>query len=341
MLRALKPVFRHERMIQLIGFRRRRAAPALAADIATLLTINDFIEKDAHDVEPAVARRQTAASARLSDIAPSIPVETRDLDLESRRGPVSVRLYSPAGVAMGSPGIAYLHGGGWVVCSVSTHDIFCRRLAVETGCRIASIRYRLAPEAPFPAAVDDSVEGFRAVKQHAATLGIDPSRLAVGGDSAGGNLSAVVAQRLAGTDEAPALQLLIYPAVDATLSFPSIDRFADGFFLTKSKMLWYRDHYAQGADLRDPDLSPYYREDVRGVAPALVYTAGFDPLRDEGMAYAEKLRAAGVPTVLRNFDDQVHAFINMAGLVPSAARAVSQIADDARRALHAPRAFWG
>lgn len=229
------------------------------------------------------------------------------------------RLYLPPRPARASKGstqpmaaVVYLHGGGWVLGDVETHDVVCRRICVGAEVAVLNVDYRLAPEHPFPAAVEDSVEAFRWLREHAGEHGIDPDRIAVAGDSAGGNLSAVVCQvtRDEGTPM-PAFQALVVPATDFSTDYPSATTFAEGYFLTQANMDWYEQHYLGNHDRTDPRASPLLANDLSGLPPAYVAVAGWDPLRDEGVAYAEALRAAGVPVTLRVHEDAVHPFINI------------------------------
>ena len=212
-------------------------------------------------------------------------------------GEIPVRVYTPFGAAP-HPGVVYFHGGGWVIGSIRSHDAICRRLADAAGVTVISVEYRLAPEHRFPAAADDCFAATRWVHDHAAELGVDPARLAVAGDSAGGNLVAVTAIEARERGGPPlAFQLLIYPVTDATFSFPSMRENADGYLLRAADMVWFRDHYApDGTDFKDPRLSPLWADDVSGLPPALVITAEYDPLRDEGEAYGHRLQEAGVQT---------------------------------------------
>jgi len=251
-------------------------------------------------------------------------------------GDVPVRVYVPAGPDRGGrPGLVFLHGGGWVIGSLDTHDHTCRSLANGTGATVVSVDYRLAPEHRHPAAVDDALAALHWVAANADELGIDPDRLAIAGDSAGGNLAAVAAQRA--RDGGPALrfQLLIYPAVDMAMSHPSIEENAEGYFLTKASMLWFRGHYVGNdpASWDDPAVSPLNApaEALAGLPPALVITAEFDPLRDEGEAYAAALRAAGVDATATRYDGVIHGFFSMPDLLPEGKAAI----DEACQALRA------
>jgi len=235
------------------------------------------------------------------------------------------------------PVLVYFHGGGWVIGDLETHDATVRALAAASGVTIVSVDYRLAPEHPFPAAIDDCMVAVRWVAEPstAAELAIDPSRMAVGGDSAGGNLAAVVAQQLRDTGPPLRFQLLVYPATDMHFSHSSIDENADGYFLTKADMAWFRGHYCCDEDWSDPRISPLLATDeaVRGVAPALVITAEYDPLRDEGEAYVAKLQAAGVDAKASRYDAVIHGFFSMSDLVPEGKAAIDEAAEALRAAL--------
>lgn len=229
---------------------------------------------------------------------------------------VRARLHLPPVPARGGdgplPALVYLHGGGWTLGSSETHEVLARRLCAGADVAVLNVDYRLAPEHPFPAAVEDSLAAFRWLHEHAADLGIDPGRIAVGGDSAGGNLAAVVCQLTRDEGGAmPAFQMLLVPATDFSRSYPSAETFARGFFLTAATMEWYEQHYLGDADRSDPRASPLLAESLEGLPPAYVAVAGWDPLRDEGIAHAEALRRAGVPVTLRVHEDAVHPFINI------------------------------
>ena len=234
------------------------------------------------------------------------------------------------------PLLVFFHGGGFVIGDLDTHDEPCRMLCRHAGVQVLSVDYRLAPEHPFPSAVRDALAAFRWAVAHASELGADAERVAVGGDSAGGNLSAVTAQ-LASRDggPAPALQLLIYPDVDLTEARATSGRlFAEGFYLTENDRRWCTRHYFAGTerDASDPLASPALAQDLSGLAQAIVITAGFDPLRDEGEAYAEALRKAGTRVVLDRAPDLIHGFINMT-TVPAARDAALRLAGMVRAGL--------
>jgi acetyl esterase len=212
----------------------------------------------------------------------------------------------------------FFHGGGWVVGDLDTHDQLARLLCRWSGTHVLAVDYRLAPEHPYPAAVDDAVAAYSWATQHARECGADPERLAVAGDSAGGNLAAVVAQAARdGGLTRPLAQLLIYPGADASRRYASKDLFSEGYFLTKRQMDWYWDTYSAGAARTDPRLSPLTAPDLSGLAPAVVATAAFDPLRDEGEAYADALRAAGTTVVHRRAAGLVHGYMSMVVHRPS------------------------
>ncbi len=263
---------------------------------------------------------------------PVLHADTPELaraNLAARRGPTTVEVHEVRDLDADADGIAarlyrpndrndlgllvFFHGGGWVIGGLDSHDGMCRRLAVASGHAVLSIEYRLAPEHPFPAPLEDAIAAVRWAHEHAADLGCRADRLAVGGDSAGGNLAAVVAQ----LGPAPLVhQLLLYPATDLSMSFPSIDENADGYFLTKEGMAFFVGHYLSGdaGSPDDPRVSPLRAAEhaLAGTPPALVITAEYDPLRDEGEAYATRLAEAGVPTSHVRFSGQIHAFASMA-----------------------------
>ncbi|GAA0239302.1 alpha/beta hydrolase [Saccharothrix mutabilis subsp. mutabilis] len=236
-------------------------------------------------------------------------VTVRAVDMDGVPG----RFYTPHGLAEGSPLLVFYHGGGWVSGDLDSHDNLCRFLAVAAGVRVLSADYRLAPEHPFPAAADDAQAAFEWAVANASGLKVDPARIALGGDSAGGNLAAVTA--LHARVAKPVFLLLFYPAVDATVRRRSRELFGRGFFLTDEKMDWFLDHYAPSRESHaDPRLSVLLAEDLSGLPPTYLATAGFDPLRDEGEAFAEKLAAQGVPVVLRRHEGLFHGYANILGV---------------------------
>jgi len=238
-------------------------------------------------------------------------------------GEIPVRLYRSRSSGT-LPLLVFLHGGGFVVCDLDTHDPLCRLLANAADCAVLSVDYRLAPEDKFPAAPEDCYAATCWAAENARALGVDPSRIAVGGDSAGGNLAAVVAQQ-ARDRSGPSLahQLLIYPVTHHAFDTPSYHENAEGYFLTRGMMQWFWNHYLEKPEQgRDPLASPLVAKDVSDLAPATVITAEFDPLRDEGEAYAERLRAAGVPVALQRYDGMFHGFFAMTEILDTARDAV-------------------
>ncbi|MHA7665704.1 alpha/beta hydrolase [Mycolicibacterium sp. HS_4_1] len=229
----------------------------------------------------------------------------------------ATRYRAEAGMANGL--IVYFHGGGWVLGDRASTESVARFLAVHTGADVLSVDYRLAPEHPYPAAIDDGFAAWDYAVQHAPVWGIEPDRLVVAGDSAGANISAVLAQRLRDTGHPPRLQVLFCPVTDLSTEHPSYAEFADGFFLTRKQMRWFKNHYLADPDhAHHPGASPLLAADVDGVAPAYIGVAGFDPLRDEGIAYAERLLAAGVPTTLHRASSMIHAYVNITRVSPTA-----------------------
>jgi acetyl esterase len=288
-----------------------------------------------HTLSPAVARRFYLE--RRDFTQPDAPDVLRVQALQA--GAVPLRLLRPAGSAAETvlPVLVYFHGGGWTIGDIDSHDVLCRQLCNASGCAVVSVDYRLGPEHRFPAAVDDCVAATRWVRSHATELQLDPARLAVGGDSAGGNLAAVVCLVLRDAGEAlPAFQLLVYPATDMRAVAPSHTTNGQGYMLTRDSIAYYRGHYiadvAQWADWR---ASPLLAPDLAGLPPALVLTAGFDPLRDEGRQYADALSAAGTPTQYVCFERQIHGFITMGRLIDEANTAVALCAAVLRQHLAA------
>ncbi len=295
-------------------------------------------------LSPAQAREQVRRQALAAEGPTPEVGARRDLQVDGAEGLLAARLYSP-GTADGPDAdapralLVFFHGGGFVVGDLETHDEVCRLLCRHAGLHVLSVDYRLAPECPFPAAPLDGLAAFAWAVAHADELGADPERIGVGGDSAGGSIAAVVAQEtLRRGIAAPAFQLLLYPATDASTEWPSVDRFADGFFLTRAQMTWFREQYIRDADVHDPLLSPLLTSIDPALAPALIVTAGFDPLRDEGEAYATALDAAGVPVVLRRFPGLIHGFANMTGVSRVSRDAFLEVCGMVRALLRTTRA---
>jgi acetyl esterase len=286
-----------------------------------------------HTVAPAEARRLYLERRFFTQ--PEAPEVAQVQSLHA--GAVPLRLVRPAGSTRDAvlPVLVYFHGGGWVIGDLDTHDVLCRQLSNASGCAVVSVDYRLGPEQRFPAAVDDCINAVRWVCTNAAELKLDATRLAVGGDSAGGNLAAVVciALRDAG-DVLPAFQLLIYPATDMRAVAPSHTSNGDGYLLTKDSIAYYRGQYiADPAQWSDWRASPLLAASLTGLPPALVLTAGYDPLRDEGRQYADALSAAGTPAHYVCFERQIHGFILMGRVIDEAHTAVALCAAVLRRVL--------
>jgi acetyl esterase len=272
------------------------------------------------------ARKQSIDMAAMQGAQEPVAI-VEDRTLPGPAGTIPVRLYTPA-IRGPLPVFVYLHGGGWVLGDIEGSDGFCRTFCNAAQCIVMSVGYRLAPENPFPAAVEDSYHAVLWASENAAGFGGDATRLAVGGDSAGGNLTAVVTL-IARDRGQPALkyQLLIYPVTDAACDAPSYSENADGYFLTRDAMQWFWGHYiGKEVHRSNPLVSPLRAISLKGLPPALVITAEYDPLRDEGEAYAERLRAAGVPVQLTRYDGMIHGFFMMGGVLDQGRRALEQAA---------------
>ncbi|MGO4390400.1 alpha/beta hydrolase [Variovorax sp. M-6] len=290
-----------------------------------------------HTLTPADARKFYRERRAVTQPDPGEMAEVRELQADGLHGPIPMRLYRPLGSVAASvlPVLVYYHGGGWTIGDLDTHDTLCRELCNLSGCAVVAVDYRMGPEHRFPAAVDDVLAATRWVRREAAALGVDPARLAVGGDSAGGNLAAVVAIAARDAGDLPiAYQLLIYPATDMRRVHPSHTTNGQGYVLTSDTIRYFHDQYITDAahDL-DWRASPLLHEDLAGLPPALVLTAGYDPLRDEGLDYARALTAAGNRTSYVCFERQIHGFITMGRLLDEANAAVSMCAAELRRAL--------
>ena len=301
----------------------------------------ELIEKSGlpptHTLAPTAARQFYRERRFYSQPAPPAVSQVRDLMAGGPHGEIPLRQYRPLGSAASEtlPVLVYYHGGGWVIGDLDTHDTLCRELANGARCCVVAVDYRMSPEQRFPVAVDDCVAATYWVRREAASLGIDAARLAVGGDSAGGNLAAVVAIVARDAGDLPiAYQLLIYPATDQRRGAPSHTSNGQGYLLTTDTMKYFHDHYLPDA-ARDLDwrASPLLHADLSKLPPALVLTAGYDPLRDEGMQYAERLTEAGSQATYVCFERQIHGFITMGRVLDEANSAVALCAAELRRAL--------
>jgi acetyl esterase len=301
---------------------------------AILDTINRVGGPSLTEIDPAVARR-------LSDprrLRPGPDVATSDRCAIVAGREIPLRTYRPHGADRPLSAVVYFHGGGFVLGSIDGHDAVCRQLALDAGCLVASVEYRLAPEHKFPAAVEDAYAATCWIYEHAAALGIDRARFAVAGESAGGNLATVVcAMAKAGHGPRLLFQALVTPVTDLReLDTPSYHENATGYLLTRSMMAWFRDQYLNRDDDRgDPRCSPLASRDLGGLPPALVITAEFDPLRDEGAAYASALQAAGVPVRLSRYDGMIHTFVSLCAYMDAGRAAVAEIAACLRNAFEA------
>ncbi len=308
-----------------------------------MATLDPTIAGVLHDMPPLELTKMSPEKARavthdlfLAAAAKDLPIgKVEDLTMPGPGGPLVVRAYTPAGAgARPFTAVMFFHGGGWVIGDLEVYDSNCRILANESGARVFAVDYRLAPEHPFPAAVDDCLAATKWVAANAVSLGVDANRIAVAGDSAGGNLAAAVAQ-LAKTD-GPKIgyQILLYPALHPGKETQSMREFGEGYFLDRAAMGWFYGHYVpKDADQNDPRLSPLAAADFHGLPPAYVVTAGFDPLRDEGVMYADRLKAAGVPTTYVNYPSMIHGFCGMTGVLAAATQALTDAARAMRAAL--------
>ncbi|MBK5233742.1 MAG: alpha/beta hydrolase fold domain-containing protein [Thermoleophilia bacterium] len=320
------------RLLTLIFGRPPEVASGLRPDAWALCRIAGLVEKDASKVTVEEMRQDTEELAQVVTREPDPGVTSKDFDLGVEGHPLHARLYVPAAAPASGPLMVYFHGGGWVVGSLDTHDRACRRLARAGGTRILAVDYRLAPEHPFPAAPDDALTAWQAVQADPDRFGADLSRIGAGGDSAGGNLAAVLCQDLRDMGQAqPLYQLLIYPVVKVGAKTRSKADFARDFYLTTERMDWYDAQYSPG-DLRlDHRASPALNEDLSGLAPAYIVSALADPLRDEAEDYARNLEKAGVPVRLDRMP-LVHAWFNVT-LSRSSIAAHEVVADQIRRYL--------
>lgn len=312
---------------------RRREVDGYVLDEQVQLAIamhKQMGKKLTHELDIEAARRELNASAAVFAPRPRRMARVEDRRLDA----IAVRIYVPLLHRDPAPALVYFHGGGFALGGLDSHDAPCRVLAEDGHCIVISVDYRRSPEHKFPAAVDDAIAAYRWVANNASKLGVDAQRIAVGGDSAGGNLAAVVALETRKDALRPAFQLLIYPTTDMTMSMPSIRQMGRGFFLEHDTMVWFRDHYLPNeAARRDPRASPLFADDHSSAPPAFVLTAGFDPLRDEGSAYADKLRDAGVPVRYKCYSSLFHGFFSASGGIEAARAPLVESAAALREAL--------
>ncbi|HET6422459.1 MAG TPA: alpha/beta hydrolase [Planctomycetaceae bacterium] len=292
----------------------------------------EFLQAYARLEQPPLESTPAAESRQLLNAAigvlPDCPTlaAINDLQIPGPGGPLRIRIYRPR-IVVNRGACLYFHGGGWVLNSIDTHDDFVRRLTDTAGCVCVSVDYRLAPEHPFPAAAEDAYAALQWVAANAYAWDIDPTRLAVAGDSAGGNLAAVCCLMTRDRGGPPIRQqILAYPITDCDFTRPSYRENADGYFLTTAQMRWFWDQYCPDEkQRRHPYASPLHAESLRGLPPAFVFTAEFDPLRDEGEAYAAALSAAGVPVTFQQFPGMIHAFLRRVTTFDAAKTALRQI----------------
>jgi acetyl esterase len=282
-------------------------------------------------LSPPDARVAFGMGRAVTQPDPPELAEIKSLAIPTPGGPIPIRVYVPHGLGSAdrlAPGLVFFHGGGWVVGDLDSHDIACRCLAIGAEHIVVAVDYRLAPEHKFPAAVEDAIAATEWVAANAMQLGIDSSRISVGGDSAGGNLAAVVA--IHARDHGPALagQMLIYPVTDLALRHPSHSEEDTSVLLTHNVMRWFRDHYVNGeADYADWRGSPLRAADLKGLPPAIVVTVGADPLRDEGEEYARKLSDAGVAVTHKSWPGQFHGCFTMGRVIPEANAMIAELSD--------------
>lgn len=311
-----------------LGRRVRKDGQLLNAKAQFLCKIVDkqTAPIDAETIENTREQIETLSALLSGEDISMASIE--DFALPGPGGDLPARLYIPDACPSPAPVLIAFHGGGFVRGSIQSHDGFFKRLAHYGGFSVLSIGYRLAPEHKYPAAVDDAYASLRWVQEHGSEKGLDTARIAIGGDSSGGNLAAVAVQdaKRLGTP-LPIFQLLIYPTTDANFNAPSHSLFANGFFLTSEKMNWYRDHYLNTEAQRNEErASPGLAKDLEGLPPTLVITAGFDPLRDEAEDYARRLKEAAVPVGVIRHEGMVHGFMSLTGLLPVADEAIKTAA---------------
>jgi len=291
-----------------------------------------------HELTPEEARTQMEEMSRERDKDRTVVRMVADTVIDGPGGNLALRFYWPEVQQTElAPVIMFFHGGGHVIGSLNSHDLVARNMCADTGYLVVSVDYRMGPEHKFPAAPEDCYAATKWVAENTRQLAVDPDRIAVAGDSAGGNVTAVTAIGIRDEgDIPPLLQVLIYPVAGGAPETPSHYEFAEGLLLTRANILWFYDQYLdQPEDAADPRFAPLLAEDLSGLAPALVIVAGYDPLRDEGIAYAERLHAAGVKVELANYEGMVHGFVSLADAVDQGKVAIDQITAALRDAFAA------
>ena len=282
------------------------------------------------DEQQTIAQSRTQMEQVVSAFDKKGPelARVQDITLDGAEGKLPARLYSNStDLSTLKPAMVYFHGGGFVQGNLKTHDESCRKIAAWSGAIVIAVDYRLAPEFPYPAGADDAIAAYLWVVKNAKSLGIDPARIGVGGDSAGGCHASVVAQQVRDAGgPIPAFQVLIYPVTDGHLNSDSIVELDDAYILPRERMTWYRDMYrADFDDFDDPKFSPLHASDFSNLPKSYVLTGGYDPLWDDGKAYAEKLKSDGVDVTHRHFPGQIHAFVNITKVVPEGTLALQEI----------------
>ena len=283
---------------------------------------------------PELRQQLRTMVALMDEPAPAL-ARVEDIRIPGPAGEIPARVYAASAGGAPLPAVAYFHGGGWVQGDLETHHGLCARLARHAGALVVAVDYRLAPEHKFPAAVDDCLAAYRWLRERGPDIGADPARVAVAGDSAGGNLSAVVSQlAAAGGTPLPTCQVLVYPAVDFSLDTDSHRELVDGHVIPRDRIAWYTEQYLRSeTDKADVRASPLRAPSLAGQPPTLIVTAGFDPLRDEGRAYGDRLREAGVDVVYREYPGQIHAFVSLTKAIPQGMACTLEIAEYLRRRL--------
>jgi acetyl esterase len=312
-----------------------REGATLHPEMQLLLAISRALDAETTLSHPsvAIARKQMLYNtSRFNAAGPEVS-SVRDFQIATAEATLPARHYAPRGASTPVPLLVYLHGGGFALGSLDTHDHLCRSICHGANVHVLSVEYRKAPECPYPAPISDALAAFRYAQEHAPELGADPARVAVGGDSAGANLATYVA-RHARKDRPPYAQILIYPVTDRDMSSPSRQLFSRGFFLTLADIDWFDRNYCGDRPNDDPDISPLLDPDLKGLCPVLLVTAEFDPLRDEGAAYARALTAAGNSVDYWREPGMIHGFVHSALVSPAADQALGRLVSRTSRLLN-------